>query len=260
MAIILHRHGPSKDFSILNINYKKVGRPLFMKSGYVDVREVAERYKNSPATPRDIKRILKDHAVKDSLFFLQEECTEYAHDFKKISSLLDVGSGTGMYSYVFSKSNLFKKNFKYTGTEINDIFVNICKNNYPEENFVVSYANDLPFCNKSFDLTYCSSTLHYALKNWKRSLNEMKRITKKFLIIVRFPLTKYNHTFYVCQTVKTQSSTEKHYFIVINRKEFENYLKEHKLEILKRDFSGERFRIDGVEEEIVYHQYLLKVG
>ena len=86
----------------------------------------------------------------------------------------------------------------------------------------------------------------------------MARLTKKFVVIVRFPLTKFNKTFYVHQTVIGLDNVENHYFIVINRREFEEYLNKIGLIVLKRDYSSEEYNIEGITEKIILTQYLLK--
>lgn len=242
---------------ILRITYKKIEENLTPGLGYIDIEAVAKRYEKSDnkITASDI---ISTPAIRDSLYFIEKGCGDYTKDFKKVKNVLDIGCGSGIYSRIFRKRQLFSKNFKYVGTEIIQRFVDICKKKNPKENFVVSYADALNFKNNTFDLVYCSSTLHYTLDQWKKSLDEISRIASKYVIIVRFPLTKYYETFYTHQTVLGINNIENHNFIVINRDKFEKYLKKIGFTILRRDYSSEEYIIQGVDERIILCQYLLQ--
>ncbi len=243
--------------NILKISYKKIEKPHISKMGYIDINKVAKRYKKVDENA-NISDLLNNSSIRDAVYFLEKDCKDYSKDFKKVTKVLDVGCGTGIYSKIFRNRNIFNSNFKYTGTEISKAFVDICKKKNPKENFVISNADKINFKDKSFDLIYCSSTIHYTLDKWKESLDEMTRLTNKFVVMVRFPLTKFNKTFYVHQTVVGLDNVENHYFIVINRKEFEDYLNKIGLNILIRDYSSEEYAIEGVTEKIILTQYLLK--
>jgi ubiquinone/menaquinone biosynthesis C-methylase UbiE len=242
---------------LLRINYQKISEPNMSGAGYVDIEAVAKRY-NKVNEDIGKSELLKNSAVRDAVYFLEKDCIDHSEDFRKVGKVLDIGCGTGIYSKIFRKINIFGNNFKYIGTEINQIFVDICKKKNPKENFVVSYADKINFKDNYFDLVYCSSTIHYTLNKWKESLNEMARISNKFVVMVRFPLTKFNKTFYVHQRVSSLDGVENHYFIVVNRNDFEKYLEKIGLQIIKRDYSSEEYIIDGVGEKIILTQYLLK--
>jgi len=242
---------------LLSIRYQKIGKPKISRVGYIDINTIAKRYKNTDNVT-EISSLLKLGSIRDSIYFLQEACKSYLSEFKKVKNVLDIGCGTGVFSVIFRKSNIFNINFRYYGTEIDKKFVSICEKKYPDEHFIKSYADDLDFKDNAFDFIYCSGTLHYSLDKWKESLDEIARCANRFVAIVRLPLTKYNKNFYVHQTVRGLDGVENHYFIVINRKNFEEYLKKVGFLILERDYSLEEYNVQNLEEKIILCQYLLK--
>lgn len=241
----------------LIINYKKVDSIPKIKAGYVDIDAVAARYE---ASLRNISvpMLLRDLSIIDNFYFLEHECKKYADGLLDSAKLLDIGCGSGVYLKVFKREESPYKNIKYIGTEINEKFTQMSKKYLPEGEFITTFADNINLSDNSIDFVFCSSTLHYTLENWKKSLDEMKRVSKEFVAITRFPVAKYNKTFFVHQTVRGVNGAENHYFIVINRKELEEYFEKIGFEILKRDYSSQEYKIDGVDEKIVLIQYLLK--
>ncbi|MAF43236.1 MAG: hypothetical protein CMI54_03575 [Parcubacteria group bacterium] len=88
------------------------------------------------------------------------------------TTLLDVGCGNGFFAYYFAKI------CQVTGLDFSkQIF-----QTRPDYKLVYGDAENLPFSDQSFDITFCSSLLHH-LNNPKKVLYEMKRVSKKYVII-----------------------------------------------------------------------------
>ena len=91
--------------------------------------------------------------------------------FKK-TSLLDVGCGNGFFTYHFNKlCDVVGLDFSEQMLKIN-----------PHLNLIKGDAENLPFNNNSFDIVFCSNLLHH-LKNPEIAINEMKRVSKKYIIL-----------------------------------------------------------------------------
>lgn len=241
----------------LIINYKKIDKLPKIKAGYVDIETVLKRYENS-LKEVSVKALLKDLSIFDNFYFLEQECGEYVKQLPKKFKLLDIGCGSGIYSKVFKRKASPFSGCQYIGTEIDERFTSLSKKHLPKDDFIVSLAEKIDLGSNSIDFIFCSSTLHYTLNDWKKSLTELERVSKKYIAITRFPVTKYNDTFYVHQTVKGLYGTENHFFIVINRKELENHFEKLGLKILKRDYSSQEYSIESVDEKIILIQYLLE--
>lgn len=204
-----------------------------------------------------LKKSLEDTAVKDNLYFLETYLGNVIKPGIKIR-LLDVGCGTGSYAKIFRTRKGWLSNIDYFGTEIDKDLVDICYRMDKTGTYTISSADEIKYPSNKFEVVFSSSTLHYTLDKWKDSLKEMARVSNKYLVLTRTPVTKYNNSFYVIQTVNSVNGRERHFFIVINRKELENYFEKIGLTIVQRDYTSEEYKIDGVNEKIILVQYLLK--
>ncbi len=76
---------------------------------------------------------------------------------------------------------LFKKG-KYTGLDISQKFIDFARRQYPGYNFVVAdLTKKLPFKDKEFDTAIILWALHH-IKDWKFTLSELKRVSKRVVI------------------------------------------------------------------------------
>jgi ubiquinone/menaquinone biosynthesis C-methylase UbiE len=67
---------------------------------------------------------------------------------------------------------------KVIGVDISKSLIQKAKENYSELGFYVMDMEKLAFPKHSFDLVYSSLVLHY-VKNWTKTLNEIKKVLKK---------------------------------------------------------------------------------
>ena len=98
----------------------------------------------------------------------------YISDYVDLSkmSILDVGCGNGFFTYYFSK-------LAYTvGIDYSRYMLSI----NPCDLLIQGSALQLPFKTNSFDLVFCSNLLHH-VKNPEIVVSEMKRVSKKFVIL-----------------------------------------------------------------------------
>lgn len=241
----------------LIIEYEKVDKPSKTRANHTDIETIAERYENSLKS-NNLYTLLSDLSVKDNFYFIEKECRNCIKKKKNNFTILDVGCGSGIYSKIFGRKGSIFEGAKYIGTEINEKLTGISKKYLPKHDFLLSYADNIALKKDSVDLAFCSSTLHYTLDDWKKSLLEFTRVSKKYIALTRFPVTKYNKTFYVHQTVRGKSGAEDHFFIVINREELEEHFKNNGMKILKRDYSSQEYDVKGIDERIVLIQYLLE--
>jgi len=240
--------------SMMIVDYKKLDYVPKIKKGYIDIKEVGKRYESSAKNVTN-DRLKEQFPVRDSLYFINKNFGDKALPKGK---LLDVGCGNGLYSRIFSENGNPFRDLSYYGMEIDDRLVDVCRKVNPGKIFFCSTAQKIAAKNGEFDIVFCSSTLHYTLSYWKRAIKEISRVCKKYIIFTRHPVTKYNDSFYVAQTVKSITGTEHHFFVVTNRDELENEFRKNGLEIIDRDYTGEEYVVEGVTERIMLVQYLLK--
>jgi len=238
----------------LRITYKKVENINLSESGYTNIEEVSQRHADTPIKSDDYKKNITE-AVKDFEYFINTECLSLFKTIKEPLKILDIGCGNGIYSYFFK--HLIKIRADYTGCEISDSMVRVCQKNNPKAKFFKSFADNINADDNKYNLVFCSSTLQYTIDRWKESLVEMKRVSNKYIALLRLPVSKYNKSCYVEQNISSSGYIEVNYFNLLNREELEKMFNRLKLKVIKRDYSSEEYKIEGIDEKIVLVQYLL---
>ncbi len=102
-----------------------------------------------------------------------EELKFLFSDVKKGDMVLDLGCGNGrFYEYL--------KHAQYVGVDPSVELIKICKNNYPEADFIVASGHELPFKNNLFDKIFSIAVLHHIPSDKLRKdfLLEAKRVLK----------------------------------------------------------------------------------
>ena len=90
-----------------------------------------------------------------------------------VKSVLDVGTGTGLFAEAFAKRGLV-----VTGVDVNPRMVSTAHEYVPNGNFLEACAEELPFNNSSFDIVFMGLLLHESDEQLK-VLNEARRIAGK---------------------------------------------------------------------------------
>lgn len=98
-----------------------------------------------------------------------------------IKSVLDIGTGTGLFAEEF-----FKHNIKVTGVDINPNMIEAAKRNVPEGDFKIGTAEELPVNDKSCDLVFMGMVFH-EVDNHLKALQEAKRAAVKAAAILEWP-------------------------------------------------------------------------
>ena len=89
------------------------------------------------------------------------------------TKLLDVGCGNGFFTYYFDKiCDVHGVDYSERMLQIN-----------PVEKTSLMSADDLKFPDNSFDVAFCHALLHH-VENISRVIQEMKRVSKKHVIIL----------------------------------------------------------------------------
>ena len=100
------------------------------------------------------------------------------------ASVLDIGSGTGVWSAVYNKNGAGK----VLGIDFADEMVNQSKKNYPELDFEKGDAKNLhQFSDNQFDIVTASYVIHGVTQEHRsQMLTEMKRVAKKHIVLHDF--------------------------------------------------------------------------
>src|SRR5579862_6136953 len=101
-----------------------------------------------------------------------------------MNRILEIGSGQGFRSYVFSKN----PNNLVTGIDMSKKDIAISKQRYPKVNYLYMNAENLKFKKSSFNTVYAMDILEH-VNNLEKVLREVKRVLKrkgKFIINIPY--------------------------------------------------------------------------
>jgi ubiquinone/menaquinone biosynthesis C-methylase UbiE len=102
-------------------------------------------------------------------------------------SFLDIGCTSGYYFEVINHYYLGK--FNYSGCDYNKSSIDLAKQYYPNVNFSVEDITKLSFSDRQFDVSFLSGVIEH-VPNHTEGLNELCRITDKYIVLHRIFLTE----------------------------------------------------------------------
>ncbi|HQF42051.1 MAG TPA: class I SAM-dependent methyltransferase [Ignavibacteriaceae bacterium] len=105
---------------------------------------------------------------------------ELCLNHKAINSVLDIGTGSGLFAEGF-----FKQNKKVAGIDLNPEMLAAAKKHLPEVQFEISRAESLPFDDNSFDLVFMGVIFH-EVDDYMEAMQEAKRVAAKQVSILEF--------------------------------------------------------------------------
>jgi ubiquinone/menaquinone biosynthesis C-methylase UbiE len=98
-----------------------------------------------------------------------------------IDSVLDVGTGSGVFAEAFGKENL-----RVTGIDPDTDLLAVARRFAPNVVFQVAVAEKLPFEDGSFDLVFLGHVLHETDEP-VAALSEARRVARKRIMILEWP-------------------------------------------------------------------------
>lgn len=106
--------------------------------------------------------------------FMQKERCQVLRNFLKEENgnILVVGCGS------WQEMSIINSKAKATGIDISKVAIEKAKKQFPQFNFKVADATNLPFKDKEFDCVICSEVIEH-IKNRSKALSEINRVLKK---------------------------------------------------------------------------------
>lgn len=101
-----------------------------------------------------------------------ENVIEIILEDKTIKTILDIGTGSGLFAEEFSN-----KNIKVYGIDSNPEMIEAAKHYVPAGDFNISKAEQLPFEDNKFDTVFFGLVLH-EVDDFFKALKEAKRVSK----------------------------------------------------------------------------------
>lgn len=99
---------------------------------------------------------------------------------KGINTLLDIGTGSGVFAEAFSKAGL-----KVSGIDINEEMLEEARTYAPDSEFKLGSAENIPSDDEEFDAAFFGMVFH-EVSDYKKSLSEAFRVTKKYTFILEW--------------------------------------------------------------------------
>ena len=149
-------------------------------------------------------------------------------DEENLRTVLDVCTGTGAQAFAFGE-----RGYKVTGIDLSTDMLQIAKrkNRYPNVQFQVADATNIPFCDNSFDISCISFALHdmpYSIRH--KVLDEMNRVSRRLVIVDYYiPQNKLKRWLYVFFT----SVYESMYYRDFAKRDINELLCQHNLAVVK---------------------------
>ncbi|MDX6611840.1 MAG: hypothetical protein QOD75_1026 [Blastocatellia bacterium] len=173
------------------------------------------------------------------------------------AALLDFGCGNGLYR-VLLQHHPSTKSWRYVGADINEDILKWCRVNHPGIRFELIEGKGVgPFGDRAFDVVMASGVIQ-CIEDYEAVLAELRRVTKRYLLISRLPMWKHWPSENLLQHVRTDWGMEHHPIRVFNRNEFEQLIRRLGFSVVHRDYGTEFFQIEGVPEPAVHNSYLLQ--
>lgn len=99
---------------------------------------------------------------------------------KPIKTLLDIGTGSGLFAEAFYKNRII-----VSGLDLNSELIEVAKQYLPKSEFKVGYAEELPYENSEFDASFFGLVFH-EVADFEKAMSEAFRVSKKYTFILEW--------------------------------------------------------------------------
>jgi len=110
-----------------------------------------------------------------------EQMIGFCLEDSQIASVLDVGTGSGLFAESFHRKGL-----SVAGADVNPAMVEAAREFVPTAEFVVAPAEKLPFADQSFDLVFMACVFH-EVDDHVQTLREARRVARRRIAILEYP-------------------------------------------------------------------------
>jgi ubiquinone/menaquinone biosynthesis C-methylase UbiE len=217
-----------------------------------DTQQV-EEYVKKFSLEKDIHNL----SVIENLFFLDNFVVPL---LPVEAEVVDVGCGIGRYEKFLHRQGSPTQRWQYTGVDRTEDILAFARALCPQYEFRSSENSiKIPYPDNSKDLVLASGMLQCTCDQWLDSLQEMQRVSRKYIFVSRFPIVRRIRSTYCHQTVIEKGNLEHHYFKIFNRQEFESKVIALGCHIIYKDYGAEMLSVKGISEPVVLNQYLIAV-
>lgn len=172
---------------IVSENYKK------LRDDQIDVVStvLADAWQNPELPARQYESVVRDELnayrngkPSDPFDALKAILVQIRGFNRPETTLLDVGAASGYYSEVLK---IIGFQCQYTAVDFSTYFKDLAGQLFPELDFRIGNATELPFDDKSFDVILHGACLMH-VKNYPKAIQEAVRVAKRYVIFHRTPI------------------------------------------------------------------------
>jgi len=110
-----------------------------------------------------------------------ERVVQLSTEGLKVESVLDVGTGTGVFAEAFARGAL-----RVAGIDADPELLAVARHFVPDASFQTAVAESLPFADDFFDLVFLGHVLHETDEP-VAALAEARRVARKRIVILEWP-------------------------------------------------------------------------
>jgi ubiquinone/menaquinone biosynthesis C-methylase UbiE len=105
----------------------------------------------------------------------------------RLRRILDVGTGTGIFAEAF-----LAKGLEVVGIDANGSMLEIARRLVPEAEFMQARAEEIPYDDGEFDLSFLGVLLHET-DDPVQALREARRVSRKRVVVIEWPYVHDGH-------------------------------------------------------------------
>lgn len=103
----------------------------------------------------------------------------------KDTSILDVGASSGYYREVMRRAGF---DYTYTACDFSPAYERLAHEVWPDMDFHIAPATQLPFADGSFDIVLSGGMLMTMPQEWEKAVAEMVRVSRRYVVLHRTPV------------------------------------------------------------------------
>lgn len=165
-------------------------------------------------------------------------------------NILEIGCSSGYYAEILKLAGI---NLTYSGCDYSAAFIDLARKLYPENDFKICAATDLPYLDNAFDVSVSGCCILHIL-DYATAIKETIRVGSKYILLSRTPVFEKTPTTYTQKLGYGIKMIE----IIFNEQELIELCKKYGAELVGTETIHADLAIPGCAEKVKIKTYLFK--